>query len=115
MKEKIDAYFLKQIEPNRSCLFALRDIIRNYNNEISEEWKYGIPYYYYKKKPFCYIWKDKTTQKPYIGISRGILIKHPSLIQGNRTKIKILPIETDKDILIETIYSIFDLATKLYT
>lgn len=114
MKEKIENYYLKQIEPNKSCLFALRDIIIKYNKNISEEWKYGLPSYYYKKKPFCYIWKDKKTNEPYIGIARGFLIEHPSLIQGDRTRIKILPIPTDQDIQIKTIYAIFNLTVKLY-
>ena len=114
MKEKIEAYYLKQIEPNRSCLFALRSIILNYNTHISEEWKYGLPSYYYKKKTFCYLWKDKKTNEPYIGIARGFLIEHTALIQGDRTRIKILPIPVDKDIEIKTIYNVFDLATTLY-
>jgi hypothetical protein len=114
MKEKIENYYLKQVEPNRSCLFALREIILNYSKYISEEWKYGLPSFYYKKKPFCYIWKDKKTNEPYIGITKGFLIEHSSLVQGNRTRIKILPIPTDQDIQIKTIYTIFDLTTKLY-
>lgn len=114
MKEKIENYYLKQIEPNRSCLFALREIILNYSQHISEEWKYGLPSYYYKKKPFCYIWKNKKTNEPYIGIARGFLIEHESLLQGDRTRIKILPIATNKDIDIELIYVIFNLASKLY-
>ncbi|MDG1803911.1 DUF1801 domain-containing protein [Flavicella sp.] len=114
MKEKIEDYYLKQIEPNRSVLFALRDIILNYHEFISEEWKYGLPSYYYNKKPFCYIWKDKKTSEPYIGIARGFQMEHPSLIQGDRTRIKIFPIPTNQDIDINTIYQIFDEASKLY-
>lgn len=114
MKEKIEAHYLKQKEPNRSVLFALRAIILNYNEFISEEWKYGLPSYYYKKKPFCYIWKDKKTNEPYIGIARGFLIEHPKLIQGDRTRIKILPIATNKDIDIETLYEVFSLAAEHY-
>lgn len=114
MKEKIEAYYLKQVEPTKSCLLALRTIIKNYDATISEEWKYGLLSFYLKKKPFCYIWKDKNTQEPYIGISRGYLIEHPALIQGNRTRIKILPIHPEKDIPIELIYEIFELAASTY-
>ena len=114
MKEKIENYYLKQTEPNRSVLFALREIIRNYDDRISEEWKYGLPSYYFKNKPFCYLWRDKKTNEPYIGIARGFLIEHPILIKGDRTRIKILLIPIDKDIQIKTIYAVFDMASKLY-
>lgn len=115
MKEKIEAYFLKQQEPYRSCLMSLRYIVLNYDTNISEEWKYGLASYYYKKKPFCYFWKDKKTQEPYIGIARGYLIEHPKLIAGDRSRIKIIPIDTAKDIPVEKIYEIFDLAVSCYT
>ena len=114
MKEKIEAYYLKQIEPNKSCLLALRTIVRDFDPNITEEWKYGLPSYYYKKKPFCYFWKDKQTQEPYIGIARGFLIEHPALIQGDRTRIKIIPIAPTKDIPIKIIYEIFELAVAVY-
>lgn len=114
MKEKIEAYYLKQEEPNKSCLLALRDIVLKYDTNISEEWKYGLPSYYFKKKPFCYFWKDKKTHEPYIGIARGFKIEHHSLIQGDRTRIKIIPIPPTEDIPIKIIYEIFDLAVESY-
>ena len=114
MKEKIEAYYLRQTEPNKSCLLALRDIILNFDDRITEEWKYGLPSYYYKKKPFCYIWRDNKTHEPYIGIARGFRIDHPALIQGDRTRIKILPIAPTEDIDIELIYEIFNLAKAVY-
>tara|TARA_B100000809_G_scaffold266776_2_gene331462 strand:- start:3880 stop:4227 length:348 start_codon:yes stop_codon:yes gene_type:complete len=114
MKEKIEAYYLKQVEPNKSCLLTLRTIIKNYDIHISEEWKYGLPSFYYKKKPFCYLWKNKKTQEPYIGIARGFLIEHTELIQGDRKRIKKLPITPTKDIPIKKTHEIFKLAISTY-
>lgn len=114
MLNKIEEFYDKQIEPNKSCFLALRSLTLNYSNEIQELVKYGLPFYYYKKKPFCYFWKDKKTNEPYVGIAKGFLIEHPTLIKGDRTRIKILPIPPLTDISKTTLYEVFDLASEHY-
>lgn len=115
MKEKIEAYYLKQQEPVKSCLLTLRDILLNLDrSQFTEEWKYGLPFFYYRKKPFCYFWKDPKSQQPYIGYSKGYLISHPQLIKGNRTRIKILPIDPNSDIPIHTLRQLFELSIVHY-
>ena len=111
MKEIIEAYYLKQKEPEKSCLLALRSILLSFDTEhMSEEWKYGLPFLYYKKKPYCYFWKDPKSKQPYIGYSKGFRFSPPQLIKGNRTRIKILPIDTNSDIPIETLRELFELS-----
>ena len=34
---------------------------------------------YYQQKMFCYLWTDKKTHEPYIGIVEGNKIDHPLL------------------------------------
>jgi len=115
MLNKIENYYLKQEEANRGFLLALRGLVLDFDPiRISQEWKYGLPFFYYKKKPFCYFWKDKKTQEPYIGMAKGYLIEHPSLESGDRTRIKILPLNTSKDIDIRTLYEVFELAIQHY-
>ncbi len=115
MLNKVEAYYLKLQEPHRGCLLALRHVIKSFDElNITEEWKYGLPSFYYKKKPFCYFWKDPKTQVPYIGISKGYLIEHPFLIKGNRTRIKIIPVALEEDIPVKIIYEIFELTLKFY-
>ena len=80
MLRDIDNYFLQKEEPARSCLLALRNYIVNYNSNITETWKYRMPFYCYKGKMFCYLWTNKSTGQPYIGIVEGNKIKHRSLI-----------------------------------
>lgn len=113
MKE-IDVFYLDKEEPVKSCLLALRDIICNYNESIQSEWKYRLPCFIYKSQIFCYLWVDKKNQHPYIGIGKGRDIEHPDLIQGNRTFVKLLMIDPEKDIPIENIHHIFDMAMELY-
>jgi len=110
----IDHFYLDKEEPIKSCLQALRSIVLNFSSEISEHWKYGLPFFYFKNKPFTYLWIDKKTHHPYIGVVKGIFIDHPMLHQGDRKKMKILSINPSKDIPVEVIYEIFDEAVKFY-
>ena len=107
-------FYIQKDESTKSCLFALREIILNYNKEITETWKYGMPCFCFKGKPFCYLWIDKKTKQPYILIVEGGKIDHPKLIAGNRLRMKILLINQKKDIPVKTIQRIFNLAVKVY-
>ena len=104
----LDNFFLAQEEPQKGCFLALRSIILKWDNQISEHWKYKIPFYYYQNKPFCYLWKDKKSHSPYIGLVRAGGIEHPTLFKGNRKKMKIMNIDPSFDIPVETMYEIFE-------
>ncbi|RZA00408.1 MAG: DUF1801 domain-containing protein [Sphingobacteriaceae bacterium] len=110
----IDHYFLQKRELVKSCLEALRIFITSYNSLITEEWKYRMPFYYYKGKMFCYLWTDKKTNQPYIGIMEGRNIEHPLLVQDNRKRAKILYVDTGKDIDVHTIKQVLDMAIVFY-
>ena len=113
MQNALDNFYLSQEEPNRSCFFALRDIILDYSEEITPDFKYGLPFFMFRGKMFCYLWQDKKTKQPYISIAAGSKIEHPALFQGDRKRFKLLYIEPELDISVETIYSVFDLAIKV--
>ncbi len=115
MLKPIDNYFLQQEEPIKSCLFALRKIILNCDKNITEEWKYGMPFYCYNDKMFCYLWTHKKHKQPYIGIVEGKKIGHPLLIQEKRARMKIMLIDPNKDIPIKTIHTILKEVLILYT
>ena len=115
MPNEIENFYLSKEEPAKSCLLALKDIILNYDKEITEGWKYGMPLFNYKGKMFCYLWTDKKTGHPYILMVEGRKIDHPALIQGNRSRMKILLIDPQKDIPLKTIKTIFKAAIELYS
>lgn len=94
----LDQFYLNLEEPQKSCFMALRDIILSLDDAVTPEWKYKLPFFYYKGKMFCYLWKDKKTGFPYIGITKGEFLNHPSLILGDRKKMKVLPINPNEDI-----------------
>lgn len=114
MLRELDNFYLEQPEPNRSFMLGLRAVFLNYDPRISEEWKYRLPFFYFKGKPFCYIWKDKKTQEPYIGIVKADKFDHPLLVKGDRKKMKALYFKPTKDIPIELIDEIFQLAMRYY-
>lgn len=110
----LEQFYLAQEEPNRSIFLALRDCILSLDAEVSEEWKYKLPFFYYKGKMFCYLWKDKKTNEPYIGIVRGEAVVHPLLIQGNRKRMKIFPVNPNEDIPVKIIKEILIQVQSVY-
>ena len=114
MNSVIDQFYLRQSEPLKSYYLALRSIISKIDDEMDERFKYGVPYFYFKNKPFCYFWRDKNTMQPYIGFGRSHLIEHKALSKDNRKKIKVLHLRTEEDIPVELIYAICKLLMPLY-
>ncbi|WP_420579831.1 DUF1801 domain-containing protein [Reichenbachiella sp.] len=93
---------------------TLRDLVLRFDPLISETKKYGMPCYMYNNKPFCYIWTDKKTGDPYLLIVEGHQIEHPALIQGNRKRMKVLPVHPEFDINLSDINEVLLLAKRLY-
>lgn len=105
-----DQYFLKHEEPIRSCLQFLRAHILKLDSSIRESWQYGMPFYYYGEKRFCYLWVHRKTKQPYLGIVEGSKITHRDLIQEKRARMKILLIDPAKDIPIRKVTDIINQA-----
>jgi len=114
MLQQVQNFYLNLQEPNKSYFLALNDLVLEYNEAMSLQWKYSTPFFYYKNKPFCYFWKDKKTSEPYIGVVKGILLDHPMLEQGNRKKMKIIRLNPCVDIPVESLYEVFTMATAFY-
>lgn len=110
----LDSYYLRKEEPAKSCLLALRDVILNYDPNISETRKYGMPCFCYKKKMFCYLWTDKKTDEPYMLMVEGKHLNHPKLEIGKRSRMKIFRLDPNNDLPIATIKLILKQALDLY-
>lgn len=92
----------------------MREHIIGFDANITEAWKYRMPFYCYKGKMFCYLWTDKDNGMPYIGIVEGRKIDHPLLIQGERARMKILYINPEADMPLGTINEILETALRFY-
>ncbi len=110
----IDAYFLQKEEPTKSCLQFLREHILKQDTNITEAWKYGMPFFCYKGKMMCYLWVHKKYKQPYLGIVEGARIIHPDLLQEKRARMKILLIDPAKDLPIRKINQILKDVLRLY-
>jgi hypothetical protein len=114
MMNHLESFYLNHKEPNQSCLLALKNIILTHDKNITSEWKYGMPFFYYKGKMFCYLWVHKKFKKPYIGFIEGIHLNDANLIQENRARIKIMLFNPNEDLPKELIELILEKAIKLY-
>jgi hypothetical protein len=113
MISELERFYFSHDEPLRSCLLALREIILQHDNEIMEAWKYGAPFFCFRKKNLCYLLTQKKTREPYIGFVDGRRIEHPKLIDEGRSQVKIFVINPHKDIPVGTITSISRAAIRL--
>jgi hypothetical protein len=114
MMREIDHYFLQKDEPVKSYLLALRECVLTYDSNITEAWKYKMPFYCYNGKMFCYLWVHKKFHQPYIGIVEGKKIQHPKLVQEKRARMKIMLFDPQKDIPVRTLHSILKEVISLY-
>jgi len=114
MLRPIDNYFLQKEEPVKSCLQFLREHILKQDDNIVETWKYGMPFYCFKGKMFCYLWVHKKINQPYIGIVEGKQINHPDLIIEKRARMKIFLVDPNKDIPVRKINTILKTTLALY-
>lgn len=114
MLTQLDNFYLQKEEPVKGCLLALREIILKQDKDISAAWKYGMPFFCYQGKMFCYLWVHKKLHQPYIGIVEGKRFDHPNLIIEKRSRMKIMLFEADQDLPIKAIQAILKQAIDLY-
>lgn len=108
-----DLFYQNKVEPNKSCLLALRTVLLQHNTQMSETAKYGMPCFCYNDKALCYLWTDKHTQEPYILVVDGNLLDHPQLETGTRKRMKIFRIDPNEDLPIDTIAEVLDMAINI--
>ena len=111
---ELDNFYLQQDEPIKGTLLALREIILQQDKNITNAWKYGMPFFCYKGKMFCYLWFHKKHKQPYIGIVEGKRFDEPFLIQEDRNRMKIMLFDPNEDLPFQTIENILQKAINLY-
>jgi hypothetical protein len=110
----LDDFYLKQDEPVRGTLLALRKIILRQDKYITNAWKYGMPFFCYKGKMFCYLWVHKKYKQPYIGMVEGKRFDESFLLQEERSRMKIMLFDPNEDLPLQTIESILQKAIGFY-
>jgi hypothetical protein len=112
--KQLDNFYLKQEEPVKGVFLALKEIILKQDDAITHVLKYGMPFFCYKGKMFCYLWIHKKLKQPYIGIVEGKHFDEPFLIQEARSRMKIMLFDADEDLPLEQIETVIQKALNLY-
>lgn len=112
-----EIYILNQPEKYRHIILHIIAVVEHTLPEAILEYKWGIPYFYYKKKPFCYLNASHKHQFVDVGFAKGFQLNKNQdfLIADNgRNTIKSLRYyslaEIDNDILV----SVVEEAMQLY-
>ena len=111
----IDHFYDQLPEPEKGILLALRTLILQQNEHITSAWKYGMPFFCYKGKMFCYLWIHKKWKQPYLGIVEGKHFDEPFLIQEGRSRMKIWLFDPNQDLPVADIEYVLQKAIQLYT
>jgi len=112
--KQLDDFYLNQEEPVKGIFLALKEIILKQDENITNTLKYGMPFFCYKRKMFCYLWIHKKLKKPYIGIVEGKHFDDPFLIQEKRSRMKIMMFNVNEDLPLEEIEIVIQKAVNLY-
>lgn len=111
---ELDNFFIKHSEENNACFQFLRGHILSFDENITEHYKWKLPFYYYKGKMFCYLWTDKKTNMPYVCFAKGSKSNNPHLELGTRKTMKSLTINPNEDIPVEVLNEILTEMAQLY-
>ena len=112
--KQLDDFYLKQEEPVKGLFLALKEIILKQDPEITHVLKYGMPFFCYKGKMFCYLWIHKKHKLPYIGIVEGKHFDESFLLQEARSRMKIMLLNAGEDLPLEQIEKVVQKAINLY-
>lgn len=110
----LDNFYLRQEESVRGVFLALKALILAQDKEVTSELKYGMPFFCYKGKMFCYLWVNKKTGQPYIGLVEGKYFTQPFLLQEKRSRMKIMLLDPNRDLPVKKIKDIIKQALDLY-
>jgi len=112
--KQLDDFYLNQEEPIKRIFLALKEIILKQDKDISNVLKYGMPFFCYKGKMFCYLWVHKKLKQPYIGIVEGKHFDESFLIQEDRSRMKIMLFDANEDLPLKRIELVLEKAINLY-
>jgi hypothetical protein len=112
-----EQYILNQPPHYRDMLLCLVDVMKQTLPEATLEYKWAIPYFYYRKQPFCYLNVSHKKQFVDVGFAKGFQLKNHTkqLIADNgRNTVKSLRYTSIESIDIEVLIAVITEAATLY-
>lgn len=80
-----EAYILRQSSQFQEIIYYVIAVIEQEMNATELLFKWGIPYFYYQKKPFIYIAPNKSKGFVDIGFAKGFQLKlHQDILVGEK-------------------------------
>ncbi|MBL7472304.1 DUF1801 domain-containing protein [Robertkochia sediminum] len=109
-----EKYILQQREPWKDLLLQAKVFIERHVPEAEMRYKHGIPFYYLKNRPFCYLLA--TPKYADLGIVRGSLLTNNTdhLETGKRKTVRSLRYKKPEDMDVEVLESVLREAAGLY-
>lgn len=112
-----DLYILNQPENYRSILLHLIAVVEGVLPEATLEYKWRIPYFYYKKKPFCFL--NASHKRGYVDIAfnKGFQLQQNLdvlVADGGRNTFKSLRYFTLEEIDNEILIAVIEEAAQFY-
>lgn len=111
---ELEQFYENQPPELREVYLALRQIILKQDENIAPEWKYKLPFFYYKGKMLCYLWYHKSFKMPYISIMDANLLQDERLLMEDRKRAGILLINPNEDLKIDLIEEILQKTLDLF-
>ncbi len=111
---ELEQFYENQPPELREVYLALRQIILKQDENITPEWKYKLPFFYYKGKMLCYLWFHKSLKMPYISIMDANLLRDERLLMEDRKRAGILLINPNEDLQIDLIEEILQNTLDLF-
>ena len=111
-----EAYILNQPEPYKSILLHLQIIIEQTVSGVNLKYKYRIPFYYLKGRPFCYLNASHKKQFVDVGLPKaGKLTLHTQhMVAENRKIMKSLRYHRLEDIDNSILIDVLNETKQLY-
>jgi hypothetical protein len=111
-----DEYIHRQPEKFQFILLHLIGVFQREIPELVLQFKWGIPYFYYRKKPFCYLVCNTKKGFVDVGFAKGFQLKQHQeyLVYENRNTVKSLRYTELKSIDNAILNSVMREALSLY-
>ncbi|MGE0566362.1 MAG: DUF1801 domain-containing protein [Bacteroidia bacterium] len=113
MLNKLEEFYFKNEEELNEVFLYLREKIKSFSVNIEELYRYGVPFFYYNGKPFCYFSVQTGRKVGYIGFVNGHLIDHPKLKADSRKYVKAYYLYPKENIKIRELSTIIKTAIKV--
>jgi len=110
-------YIINQPSHYRDILLSIVDVMKQTLPEATLEYKWGIPYFYYKRKPFCYLNASHKKQYVDVGFAKGFQLQNHLdhlIVDNGRNTIKSLRYISIESININVLTQVILEAEKLY-